>query len=140
MLLAYVRADRARRPVVLIVEDHEDTRQMYAQFLEASFEIHTVADAADALRAVAAHPPDAIVTDLSLPGMDGFELIRRLRSDPGSAAVPIICLSGFGSSADEDKALAAGGNRLLQKPCMPDALAAVIAGVLGDPSARSTKP
>lgn len=139
MLLASVLTDPARRPVVLIVEDHEDTRQMYAEFLGASFEMQTAPDAEAALRAVAARPPDVIVTDLSLPGMDGFELVRRLRSQPATSAVPIICLSGFESSTHEAKALAAGCDRLLQKPCMPDALAEVIAGVLGDPSARRAK-
>ena len=66
---------------VLLVEDHLDTRQMYAEFLAIEFDVMTAADGEDALRSMRAHPPDVIVTDLSLPGMDGFELIARVRAD-----------------------------------------------------------
>jgi two-component system, cell cycle response regulator DivK len=128
-----------RRPVVLLVEDHEDTRQMYAEFLQATFEIHGVADAQAALRAANAHPPDIVVTDLSLPGMDGVELTRRLRNDPALGAPPVICLSGFAVASHEARARAAGCARVIQKPCMPDALGEAIAAVLNDPTTASVQ-
>ena len=98
---------------------------MYAEFLSASFEVVEAADGAGALEMMRLRRPDLIVTDLSLPGIDGFEIISRVRSDPRMKAVPVICLSGYGGHAHEQRARDAGCDRILQKPCMPDALVAV---------------
>ncbi len=113
------------RPVILLVEDHQDTRQMYAEFLSASFEVLQAADGAGALEMMRVRRPDLIITDLSLPGIDGFELISRVRRDTLMRAVPVICLSGYGGNAHEQRARDAGCDCILQKPCMPDALADV---------------
>lgn len=121
---------------VLIVEDHLDTRQMYAEFLGIDFDVTTAADGEDALSLMRLHPPDVIVTDLSLPGIDGFELIARVRSDTTLRAIPVICLSGYGGHEHEQRALAAGCNRILQKPCMPDTLAEVVAATIQDAADR----
>lgn len=98
---------------------------MYAEFLSASFEVLQAADGAGALEMMGVRRPDLIITDLSLPGIDGFELISRVRSDALMRAVPVICLSGYGGRAHEQRARDAGCDCILQKPCMPDALAAV---------------
>jgi CheY-like chemotaxis protein len=74
--------------------------------------------------------PDVLVTDLSLPDFDGFELVMRMRAQPGLAGVPVICLSGYGGHAHEARAREVGCDRLLQKPCLPDTLADVVADVL----------
>ncbi len=111
---------------VLLVEDHADTRQMYAEFLGIDFDVATAADGEEALRMMRERAPDVIVTDLSLPGMDGFELIASVREDATLKRIPIICLSGYGGYEHEQRARAAGCNRILQKPCMPDELAAVV--------------
>jgi CheY-like chemotaxis protein len=119
-------ANRDGMSRVLLVEDHADTRQMYAEFLGIEFEVLTAADGVQAFSLMRAHAPDLIVTDLSLPGMDGFELIARVRNDPRLRSIPIICLSGYGGTEHDERARAAGCNRILQKPCMPDELAAVV--------------
>ena len=119
-------ANRGRISRILIVEDHADTRQMYSEFLATKFEVFTAADGVEALIKTRAHAPDLIVTDLSLPGMDGFELIARLRSDSSLQSIPIICLSGYGGTEHEERARAAGCDRILLKPCMPDELAAIV--------------
>jgi two-component system cell cycle response regulator DivK len=111
---------------VLLVEDHADTRQMYAEFLGIDFDVATAADGEEALRIMRERAPDVIVTDLSLPGMDGFELIASVREDAALKWIPIICLSGYGGYEHEQRARAAGCNRILQKPCMPDELAAIV--------------
>ena len=111
---------------VLLVEDHADTRQMYAEFLGIDFDVATAADGEEALRLMRERAPDVMVTDLSLPGMDGFELIARVRADAALKWIPIICLSGYGGHEHEQRARAAGCNRILQKPCMPDELAAIV--------------
>ena len=118
------------RPVILLVEDHQDTRQMYAEFLSVSFEVLSAADGHTALEILRSARPDLLITDLSLPGLDGFELIALVRKDPVIARTPIICLSGYSGHAYEMRARQAGCDRILQKPCMPDALAAIALDVL----------
>lgn len=137
MLLAAVAFEPVDKPVVLLVEDHEDTRQMYAEFLRASFEVETAADAQAALVVLRRRRPDLVVTDLSLPGMDGFDLIAALRTDPALADIPAICLSGFGGNTHEHRARTVGCDRLLQKPCMPDALTDAIFALLRAPGRSS---
>lgn len=109
--------------MILLVEDHHDTRQMYAEFLSVLFEVVSAADGSQALEIMRAAPPDLLITDLSLPGMDGFELVALIRKDPVMGTIPIICLSGYGGFTHEQRARDAGCDRILQKPCMPDALA-----------------
>jgi len=121
---------------VLLVEDHLDTRQMYAEFLGIDYDVVTAADGEDALTLMRLTPPDVIVTDLSLPGIDGFELIARVRSDSTLRAIPVICLSGYGGHEHEQRALAAGCDRILQKPCMPDTLAEVVAETIQNAANR----
>jgi CheY-like chemotaxis protein len=126
-------ADRrgpAARPVIVLVEDHQDTRQMYAEFLSASFEVLPAADGLQAVDIMRTARPDLLITDLSLPGMDGFELVARIRNDPRLRRIPIICLSGYGGHAHEQRARDAGCDRILQKPCMPDALSEIALEVL----------
>jgi CheY-like chemotaxis protein len=119
-------------PLILLVEDHQDTRQMYAEFLGIGYHVVTANDGEQALQAVRAHLPDLLITDLSLPRLDGFELMREVRRDPAIGRIPIICLSGHGGDAYEAEARQAGCDRLLLKPCMPDKLAEVAAELLRD--------
>jgi CheY-like chemotaxis protein len=122
----------AGRASVLLVEDHQDTRQMYAEFLSTMFEVWQAGDGLEGLEAIRRHPPDLVITDLSLPGLDGFELVNAIRSDPSLEHIPVICLSGYGGHAHEGRAREAGCNTVLQKPCMPDALAEAVASLLRD--------
>jgi CheY-like chemotaxis protein len=121
---------------VMLVEDHLDTRQMYAEFLGLEFDVLTAATGEDALNLMHADSPDVIVTDLSLPGMDGFELVSRVRADDKLKGIPIVCLSGYGGTDHEQRALAAGCDRILQKPCMPDALSVVVTEMIDDADKR----
>lgn len=140
MLLAAVSGDAARKPRLLLVDDHQDTRHMYLEFLSADFEVEECEAAAAALTRMRVHPPDLLVTDLSLPGMDGFELITLIREDPTLEMLPIICLSGYGGHAHESRARAAGCDVMLLKPCMPDELAAAASELLRRSRLRSVKP
>ncbi|MEN3338668.1 MAG: two-component system, cell cycle response regulator DivK [Acidobacteriota bacterium] len=103
---------------------------MYAEFLSVSFEVLVAADASAALQIMETTRPDLLITDLSLPGMNGFELVARVRKHPAVGRIPIICLSGYGGHAHELRAREAGCDRVLQKPCMPDALAEIALDVL----------
>ena len=121
---------------MLLVEDHPDTRQMYAEFLTLTFEVTTAGDGEDALALLGLQAVDAIVTDLSLPGIDGFELISRVRANPALRHIPIVCLSGYGGHEHEQRAQAAGSDRILQKPCMPDTLAEVVTEMIQHAESR----
>ena len=115
-------ADPQPPPLLLLVEDHEDTRLMYAEFFHPQFDVLQAGDGAQALDVMRGRRPDIVITDLSLPGIDGFELVARMRRDPELSGIPIICLSGYGGLALERRAREAGCDRILQKPCMPDEL------------------
>jgi CheY-like chemotaxis protein len=113
------------RPLLLLVEDHEDTRQMYAEFLGVSFEVVQARDGTQALDALQQNVPALVITDFSLPGIDGFELIRRMRDNQSTRDVPAICLSGYSGVRHEQRAREVGCDRMLEKPCLPDQLAQV---------------
>jgi two-component system, chemotaxis family, CheB/CheR fusion protein len=123
-------------PLILIVEDHHDTRQMYAEFLGLGFEVLTAANGEAALEVMRTTRLDLLVTDLSLPGIDGFELITQVRQNPALRTLPIICLSGHSGEGFEQRARAVGSDRVLLKPCMPDKLAQVAAEVIQDAATR----
>ena len=111
---------------VLLVEDHEDSRQMYAEFLRLQFHVVEAVDGLGALELMQQTAPDIVVTDLALPRMDGFELVQRMRADERLRNVPVIALSGFSGAEFETRARAVGSDIVLQKPCLPDELARAV--------------
>jgi CheY-like chemotaxis protein len=126
-------------PTVLLVEDHEDTRHMYAEFLGMSFDVLAAPDGERGLALLRERSVDLVITDLSLPGMNGFELVAAIRNDPSLRDIPIVCLSGYGGAAHEQRARAAGCDRIVQKPCMPDALADLATELIRESADRSPK-
>lgn len=121
------------RPTVLLVEDHLDTRQMYAEFMAPTYEVLEAGTGTEALQLMASRTPHVMVTDVSLPDIDGFELVARMRQESRLAAVPVICISGYGGHAHEERAREVRCERLLQKPCLPDTLTQAVAAVLSTP-------
>ena len=119
------------RPLILLVEDHADTRLMYMEFLGPDYEVVGVGDGVAALEAVEERKPDVIVTDFALPRMDGFELIGRLRADERFRTVPILALSGFSGPEHSQRVAQAHPVTVLQKPCLPEALVEEIEKALG---------
>jgi len=112
---------RAQR--VLLVDDHADARTMYMMVLEA--EGHEVFQAEDGLAAVEmfrAVRPDVAVIDIGLPHMDGYEVARQIRKEPGGQDVTLIALTGYGFPEDRERSRAAGFDQHLVKPAMPDDL------------------
>lgn len=107
---------------------------MYAEFLRDTFEVIEAADGDEALAAMGARIPDVVITDLSLPRMDGFELVARMRRDAALARVPVLCLSGYSDEAHGQRAMEAGANQVLQKPCLPDRLAEIVVTLLREQS------
>jgi CheY-like chemotaxis protein len=101
---------------ILLVEDNEDNRDMLSRrLIRKGFD---VAMAVDGLEAVirAAELPDLILMDMSLPGIDGWEATRRIKSDPVTSAIPIIALTAHAMADDRERALAAGCDDYDTKP------------------------
>lgn len=105
---------------------------MYAEFLSTSFEVFEAADGLQALDLAVRHRPDIIVTDVSLPGIDGFELVERLRRQAVTRRTPVVCLSGYGGEVYAERARRAGCNQIVQKPCLPDELAVTVLELLAE--------
>jgi DNA-binding response OmpR family regulator len=103
---------------VLVVDDDPSARQSLADALRAlDFDVHEAADGPSALRIVEATDPDVILLDVIMPGMDGYEVCRRLKEDPETALTPVIFLTGYGSREAKLEGLDAGATEFLSKPC-----------------------
>lgn len=106
--------------VCIIVEDHRDTREGYAEYIGLSGFSVLSASGADELRALlAAQVPDIIVMDLQLPGTDGWDLIREIKSDGRTSKVPVLVVSGWVRRVDREDAFKAGADGFVGKPCLP---------------------
>ena len=120
--------DGASGPSVLLVEDDSAGRRMYAEWLtQAGFSVDQAHNGLQALERAFDSIPDIVVTDLNIPGIDGFELTRRLRHDPRTRRVPVVAVTGYAAfQADPGRAIRAGCDTVLEKPCSPEDLETAI--------------
>jgi two-component system cell cycle response regulator DivK len=132
MISAAPRRDSSRLGLVLLVDRDDDTREMYAEyFAAAAVSIQQAADGRDALARAIARPPDLIVTETRLPGLDGYELCALLRGESNTRTVPIVFVTGDGYQADVAHARSAGADLVLIKPCLPEVLLAEMRRLVG---------
>ena len=134
-------------PLILLVEDFEDAREMYRDYLTFSgLRVETAADGQEALRKARSLSPDLVLMDLSLPGIDGWEATRLLKSDPATRHLVIVALSAHALAAEGARARAVGCDGFIAKPCLPPDLLAQVQGFLkkarpaakGGPRAKRT--
>ncbi len=112
---------------ILVVEDQEDNRQIIRDMLAATdYEIAEAEDGEQALAAVAKERPDLILMEIQLPTIDGYEAMRQIRTDPALLSIPIIAVSSYAPSGEEQKARAAGCDDFVAKPYSPRQLLAKI--------------
>ena len=105
------------RPRILIVDDEPDARDMLAAMLfHEGYEVTFAANGLEALAAIKKTAPDAILLDVMIPGMDGFEVCRRLRDDPHRSEVPIILVTALGDRDSRLRGIKAGADDLVTKP------------------------
>jgi two-component system cell cycle response regulator DivK len=124
-------AERSRVPLVLVVDDYQDAREMYAESLGAcGFNVAEAETGDEAVAKALQLLPDAIVMDLSLPGMDGWTATRALKSDARTSAIPVIALTGNARTDAPLAAREAGCDAFLIKPCLPDDMVAAVRRVL----------
>jgi two-component system, chemotaxis family, CheB/CheR fusion protein len=123
------------QPRILVVEDNPDGREMLCDLLVgAGFECRSADSGAAALRLIAAASPDLAILDVGLPGMDGLEVARRVRSDPEHSGMYLIALTGYGQASDRATALAAGFDEHLVKPVRGDDLLGLLASMRASPA------
>ena len=119
------------QPLVLVVEDYQDAREMYAAYLEFSgYRVAEATNGVEALEQAHALKPDIILMDLALPKMDGWEATRQLKADARTRDIPIVALTGHALAGHAEGAKAAGCDAFVTKPCLPDALVAEIRRML----------
>jgi two-component system CheB/CheR fusion protein len=111
------RPRSAEKPRVVVVEDNIDSREMLCELLGlAGYECHTAANGGEALALIARVKPTVALVDIGLPGMDGYEVARRIREDPMHAGLRLIALTGYGQRNDRAASRAAGFDEHLVKP------------------------
>ena len=114
-------------PLILLVDDVADNIDVYTQFfLHRGWRTATASNGPDGLISAAGLRPDVIVLDLGMPGMDGWEVARRLKADAVTRSIPIIALTGHVLGDSQRRARQAGVEEFLTKPCLPEELAEAI--------------
>lgn len=110
-------------PLILVVEDFADAREMYRDYLEyCGFRVDTAADGREAIEKTRRILPDLVLMDLSLPAIDGWEATRQLKADPATAHIPIVALSAHALATEGERARHAGCDGFIAKPCLPPEL------------------
>lgn len=105
---------------------------MFADWLEqAGFRVEQAHNGLQALERAFDLHPDAIVTDLNIPGIDGYELTRRLKTDPRTSGIPVIAITGYAPfTQDPSRADRAGCDAIIPKPCLPEDVESTVRGLL----------
>ena len=117
---------------ILVVEDTEDNRQILRDLLGmAGYTLVEAVDGAEGVARAAEHRPDLILIDIQMPVMDGYEATRRIKADPALAAIPVIAVTSYALSGDEQKARDAGCDGYIAKPYSPRQMLAKVREILG---------
>jgi two-component system, cell cycle response regulator DivK len=118
---------------ILLVEDNEMNRDMLSRRLQRrGYEVVTAVDGETGLALTRSDAPALVLMDMSLPGIDGWEATRQLKTDPATRAIPVIALTAHAMAGDREQALAAGCDGYIAKPINTRTLAAELAAQLAD--------
>jgi CheY-like chemotaxis protein len=124
---------------LLVVDDEVDAREAIVSLLEGyGAQVHSAASVAEAMVALEAELPDVLITDLGMPGEDGFELIRRVRLLPNAGgSLPSLAVSAYAADEHRERAIRNGFQKHLEKPVAPDELVTTVARLGGRVQALS---
>lgn len=124
-------------PFVLVADDDRDTRELYrACFDTSGYRTAEAGTGSQAIVSAVEIVPDVLLTDYVLPDVDGVTIARRLKADPRTAGIRILMVTGYASPDVERHALLAGVERVLVKPCLPQAVLREVARVIARPLPR----
>lgn len=122
------------KPLILLVDDYPDTVELTAEFLQfRGFDVVTAVDGARGLELAQSEMPDLMLLDLSLPIIDGLEVMRRLKSAPETKDIPIIAFTAHALESKAEEARVAGCDGFITKPAIPPDMVREIQRVLGLP-------
>lgn len=103
--------------VILVVEDNERNLKLLRDVLVyAGYDVRVARTAEDGITLAVSEPPDLVLMDLQLPGIDGMEALRRLRESPRTAGIPVVAVTAQAMKQDRERALGAGFNGYVEKP------------------------
>ncbi|HET7698979.1 MAG TPA: response regulator [Vicinamibacterales bacterium] len=118
-------------PLILVVDDNLDAREMYCTYLRhEGFDCIEAEDGAEALRLTRAHRPVVVLMDATMPGVDGWQAIQQLRSEPELRGTAVVMLTAHAFDEHRRRAEAVGADAFLAKPVLPDELANQIRDLL----------
>jgi two-component system, cell cycle response regulator DivK len=127
------------RPTIMIVDDFEDARDIYREYLTfKGYEVVLASNGFEAVQLARNDRPSIIFMDLRMPGMTGAEALQELRSDEQLRGVPIIAFTAHALEAERVGALLDGFDEVIAKPCLPDELLAAIERLLSPPSVSAS--
>jgi CheY-like chemotaxis protein len=109
-------------PKIAVVEDNPDNRLLVNTLLEDLYEISEYETGVEAIEGLSRDVPDLVLLDISLPEMDGTEVLAWIRSQPGLAALPVVALTAHAMSGDREKYLAMGFNDYVTKPIVDESI------------------
>jgi len=119
-------------PHVLIVDDDEETREMYGEaFTGGGYRVAHAVDGEHALLKIISLSPDIVVMDLAMPVLDGWEATQRIKAHARTKHIPVIALTGYATPVEIRHAYDAGADAVLVKPCTPRALLFLAGRLLG---------
>jgi two-component system, cell cycle response regulator DivK len=119
---------------ILVVEDQEDNRRIIRDLLSTrGYQLIEAQDGEAGVRLAKEHRPDLILMDIQLPVLDGYEATRRIKADPELRAIPIVVVTSYALSGDDQKAVAAGCDGYVAKPFSPRQLLATVRKFLDEP-------
>jgi len=125
------RASAARRPLVLVVDDSEDIRALLGTLLKRRYDVRLATDGHEAILAAAKLPhPDLILLDVEMPGKSGHDVCALLKTDPVTAPIPVIFITGRSDAKDEAKGFSVGAVDYVAKPLSPPIVLARVAAQL----------
>lgn len=126
---------------ILVIEDERDISDLVTHYLEkGGYRVMALRDGAKGLKQIKTEPPDLLILDLMLPEMDGLEICRQVRSDPRTAALPVIMLTAKGEETDRVVGLEMGADDYIPKPFSPKELVARVKALLRRVEQREFEP
>ena len=123
--------NKRQQPLVLLVEDFEDARELYRDYLEFSgFSVQTASNGREAIEQAIALQPDVILMDASMPVLDGWQATRELKTNPTTQHIPVLAVTAHAFDDARQQAKAVGCDGFVTKPCLPDDLVSRVRATL----------